>query len=97
MTLVRLVSKSTDLVITINLPHIPGQADTSAPGAVSGLLSGQGKEEDVDFGRGQYGSWVEEGIRVRDEVLRTLKIEDWGLFGDEEGQNQDDVKMEDGS
>ena len=97
MTLIRLVSKSTDIVITINLPHIPGQADASTSTSESGPLSRQGREEDVDFARGQFGRWVEEGINVRDEVLRTLEIKDWGLFGDEVRKFPEDVDMQDGS
>ena len=93
MTLVRLVSKSTDLVITINLPHIANQIDTSTPSGASGLLAGQGQREDVDFENGHFGSWVEEGLRVRNEVLQTLEIKDWGLFGGEESQKQEDVEM----
>lgn len=55
----------------------------------------QGREDDVDFAQGRFGSWVEEGIRVRDEVLRTLEIKDWELFGDDDGKVQEDVNMED--
>ena len=31
---------------------------------------------------------------VRDEMIRTLEIKDWGLFGEDERQKQDDVQME---
>ncbi|KAL8928553.1 MAG: hypothetical protein Q9208_001787 [Pyrenodesmia sp. 3 TL-2023] len=67
LTLIRLVPQSTDLVVTINIPHILGEQEPS-DGA-------------VNFEEGRYGSLVEEGIRVRDEVWRTLEVKDWGLFG----------------
>ena len=93
MTLVRLVSKSTDLVITINLPHIAGQTVTNIPSAGSGPLAGQEKVEEVDFEKGRFGAWVGEGFVLRDEVLRTLEIKDWGLFGEEDSPKREDVRM----
>ncbi|KAL8740834.1 MAG: hypothetical protein Q9190_006500 [Brigantiaea leucoxantha] len=70
LTLIRLVPQLTDLVITINIPHIPGHQESNEP---------------VDFEQGQLGSLVEDGRRIRDEIWRTLEIKDWGLFdvGDE--------------
>ncbi|KAL9028612.1 MAG: hypothetical protein Q9196_003042, partial [Gyalolechia fulgens] len=65
-----LVPQSTDIVVTINIPHIPGQQEPS-DGA-------------VDFEEGKFGSLVDEGVRIRDEVWRTLQVKDWGLFGDGE-------------
>ena len=94
MTLVRLASKCTDLVITINLPYIESQTGTSTPSAASGPLAGQGKQEDVDFEQGAFGSWVEEGMKVRDEVHRSLEIKDWSLFVDEGNQTHEDERME---
>ncbi|KAL8939892.1 MAG: hypothetical protein Q9211_002535 [Gyalolechia sp. 1 TL-2023] len=65
-----LVPQSTDIVVTINIPHIPGQQEPS-DGA-------------VDFQEGKFGSLVDEGVRIRDEVWRTLQVKNWGLFGDGE-------------
>lgn len=96
MTLVRLVSKCTDLVITINLPYIESQADTSTPSGASGPLAGPGRREDVDFEQGRFGNWVEEGLKVRDEVHRSLEINDWSLFVDGGNQTQKDEPMEEG-
>ncbi|KAL8757858.1 MAG: hypothetical protein Q9184_004099 [Pyrenodesmia sp. 2 TL-2023] len=67
LTLIRLVPQSTDIVVTINIPHIQGEQEPS-DGA-------------VNFEGGKYGSLVEEGVRVRDELWRTLEVKDWGLFG----------------
>ncbi|KAL8932525.1 MAG: hypothetical protein Q9216_006798 [Gyalolechia sp. 2 TL-2023] len=67
LTLIRLVPQATDIVVTINIPHIPGQQEPSDDGA-------------VNFEQGKFGSLVEEGVRIRDEVWRTLQVKDWGLF-----------------
>lgn len=44
----------------------------------------QEPHDQVDFEQGQMGSLVAEGMRVQDEIRRTLKIHDWGLFAGEE-------------
>jgi len=87
MTLIRLVSKSTDLVITINLPHIPAEEGINAASAASGNSSGDGSREGNEPENGPSGTPVEDGLKVRDEVLRTLTIHDWDLFGEAEGGN----------
>ncbi|KAI4098993.1 MAG: hypothetical protein LQ339_006186 [Xanthoria mediterranea] len=67
LTLIRLVAQSTDIVVTINIPHIPGHQEPS-----DGAL---------DFEDGRFGSLVEAGVKIRDEVWRSLEVRDWGLFG----------------
>ncbi|KAI4097186.1 MAG: hypothetical protein LQ344_000596 [Seirophora lacunosa] len=66
LTLIRLIPQATDVVVTINIPHIPGQQEPSDP--------------TVDFEQGKFGSLVEEGVRIRDEVWKSLEVKDWGLF-----------------
>ncbi|KAL8668126.1 MAG: hypothetical protein Q9202_000104, partial [Teloschistes flavicans] len=74
LTLIRLDPQSTDLIVTVNIPHIPGhQEPTDGP---------------VNFEQGKFGSLVQEGVRIRDEVWRTLEIKDWGLF---DGGKEDEV------
>ncbi|KAI4197607.1 MAG: hypothetical protein LQ346_002952 [Caloplaca aetnensis] len=63
----QLIPQSTDIVVTINIPHIPREQEPS--------------DGEVNFAQGKYGSLVEEGLRIRDEVWRTLDVKDWGLFG----------------
>ncbi|KAI4187580.1 MAG: hypothetical protein L6R41_002725 [Letrouitia leprolyta] len=70
LTLIRLVPQSTDIVVTINIPHIPGHQESSDGAA--------------NFEEGNFGTLVDEGVRIRDEVWRTLQVKDWGLFGDGE-------------
>lgn len=91
LTLIRLVSKSTDLVITINLPHLPAEVDAVDGTIASGTLSGGENRESVDFENRHFGSFVEEGMKVRDEVLRTLRIENWSLFGEEDHDDGEEV------
>lgn len=87
MTLIRVVSKSTDLVITINLPHIPAEEGMNTASATSENSSGDRSRKRNEPGDGPFGTLVEDGLKVRDEVLRTLIIHDWNLFGDVEGGN----------
>ncbi|KAL8732165.1 MAG: hypothetical protein Q9166_002912 [cf. Caloplaca sp. 2 TL-2023] len=67
LTLIRLVPQSTDIVVTINIPHIPGHQEPS--------------DGEVKFEEGKFGSLVEEGLRIKDEVWKSLEVRDWGLFG----------------
>ncbi|KAL8683985.1 MAG: hypothetical protein Q9186_000015 [Xanthomendoza sp. 1 TL-2023] len=66
MTLIRLEPQSTDIVVTVNIPHIPGHQEYG---------------DDMNFEEGKFGRLVEEGVRVRDEVWKSLEVRDWGLFG----------------
>ena len=68
LTLVRLKEQGTDLVVAINVPHIKGSYD----------------ETGFDFEAGKMGDLMDEALRMRDEVLRTIEVKDWGLFGAEE-------------
>lgn len=70
MTLIRLGPQSTDMSITLNIPHIPG-------GPEAALEEGG----DIDYEKGKYGPVVEEGKSIMDEVGKTLIVKDWGLFG----------------
>ncbi|KAL8966899.1 MAG: hypothetical protein Q9197_005731 [Variospora fuerteventurae] len=67
LALIRLPLQSTDIVVTVNIPHIPGQQEPL--------------NANVNFEEGNFGSLVEEGMRIRDEILKSLKAKDWGLFG----------------
>ncbi|KAI9822340.1 MAG: hypothetical protein M1827_000058 [Pycnora praestabilis] len=64
MTLIRLEGASTDIVITINVPHRKGEY----------------AEADVDLEHGKLGKDLEVAILLRDQVLRTFEIKDWSLF-----------------
>ncbi|KAL8713941.1 MAG: hypothetical protein Q9220_002087, partial [cf. Caloplaca sp. 1 TL-2023] len=67
LTLIRLIPQSTDILLIVNIPHIPGHQEPT--------------DGDVDFEAGRFGSLVEAGVRMRDELWRTLEVKDWALFG----------------
>ncbi|KJZ76193.1 hypothetical protein HIM_04275 [Hirsutella minnesotensis 3608] len=65
MTLVRLESYKTDILITINVPHIKGEYD----------------EDQVDLELGKQGKLIGDAVQHSARIWETLRIKDWGLFG----------------
>jgi hypothetical protein len=64
------VEQSTDIVITLNVPHIPGETQREAE--VSGGEEGSEKSETA--------------VRMKEAwegVVGSLEVRDWGLFGGE--------------
>ncbi|KAK5135051.1 hypothetical protein LTR08_005711 [Meristemomyces frigidus] len=66
LMLVRLEAQKTDLIVAINVPHVEGSYDESG----------------VDFEGGELGVLMGKAGGMRDEVVRTLEVRDWGLFGE---------------
>lgn len=66
--MVRLVEQKTDLIIAINVPHVAGSYESA----------------DVDPASGKHGPLLEAAMRLRERVLETFEIRDWGLFVQEE-------------
>ncbi|KAK5993121.1 putative ran guanine nucleotide release factor-like protein [Cladobotryum mycophilum] len=66
MTLLRLEKKGTDILITINVPHIRGEYD----------------EEEVDLELGKQGKLIGDAVEVSARIWGTFKIKDWDLFGE---------------
>ena len=64
LTLIRLEAQTTDIVVTVNVPHYPGRYDPS----------------EIDLEEGQPGKLIKEGMAIRDMVLQSLEVADWGLF-----------------
>lgn len=64
LTMIRLEVQSTDLLVSINVPHVPGEYK---PGT-------------VDLAASRYGPLCEAALEHRDRILKTVKIEDWSLF-----------------
>jgi hypothetical protein len=56
----RLKDKGTDIVITVNVPHYPGQY--------------------ASRGEGQPTKLMEDGELVKEKILQTFDVKDWGLF-----------------
>jgi len=64
MTLIRLEQQKTDIVITINVPHIKGSYD----------------ETEIDVEDGKQGKLLDAAVAYQDRFLPTLQIKDWTLF-----------------
>lgn len=66
LTLVRLERERTDLLITINVPHIRGEYD----------------EEDVDLQLGRQGKLIGDAVDYAAKIWETFKVKDWTLFNE---------------
>ncbi|RYO85091.1 hypothetical protein DL766_004018 [Monosporascus sp. MC13-8B] len=64
LTLVRLEREVTDILITINVPHIKGEYD----------------DEDVDLELGRQGKLIGDAVDYAAKIWATFKVKDWGLF-----------------
>lgn len=66
MTLLRLEQYKTDVLITINVPHIKGEYD----------------EDEVDLQLGKQGKLIGDAVEYSARIWESLKIKDWELFGE---------------
>jgi hypothetical protein len=66
LNLIRLEKESTDILITINVPHIKGEYD----------------EEEVDLQLGKQGKMIEDAVEYAAKIWETFKIKDWNLFNE---------------
>ncbi|KAK7960511.1 hypothetical protein PG996_011157 [Apiospora saccharicola] len=66
LTLVRLEREKTDLLITINVPHIRGEYN----------------EEDVDLELGRQGKLIGDAVDYAAKIWETFKVKDWNLFNE---------------
>ncbi|TVY24825.1 putative ran guanine nucleotide release factor [Lachnellula hyalina] len=66
LTLIRLERESTDVLITINVPHIKGEYT----------------QEEVDMEMGKQGKLIESSVEIAARIWETFKIKDWGLFNE---------------
>ncbi|KAI0205994.1 Mog1p/PsbP-like protein [Astrocystis sublimbata] len=64
LTLVRLEREHTDLLITVNVPHIRGEYD----------------EDDVDLQLGKQGQLIGDAVDYASRIWESFKVKDWGLF-----------------
>lgn len=56
----------TDIVITINVPHIKGEYS----------------EGEIDMEVGKLGKMIEDAVEHASKIWETFKIKDWNLFGE---------------
>jgi hypothetical protein len=68
LLLVRLEKQKTDIVISINVPHVPGEY----------------RKADVDLPAQKFGPHLEAATAIRQRLLETFEIKDWTLFVNEE-------------
>lgn len=66
LNLIRLEDESTDILITINVPHIKGEYT----------------QEEVNLQMGIQGKLIENAVEIAARIWETFKIKDWGLFED---------------
>jgi len=69
LLLVRLVQRETDVVITVNVPHTPGEY----------------QKQDIDLSALKLGPLLEAGQNIRQKVMETFEVKDWSLFVSAEG------------
>lgn len=67
LTLIRLKDQKTDMLVTINVPHVIGQYEAGS----------------VDLEHGKMGPLLEQAAKWRERVLETFEVKEWGLFGEE--------------
>jgi hypothetical protein len=67
LTLIRLVEWETDVLVTVNVPHVKGEFEVGS----------------MDLEKGKMGALLERAAGWRERVLETLEVKDWGLFGEE--------------
>ncbi|KAK7521572.1 Mog1/PsbP/DUF1795, alpha/beta/alpha sandwich [Phyllosticta citriasiana] len=68
LILVRLAQQKTDIVITVNVPHVPGEYP----------------KEEVDFSKAKQGPLMDAAAAIKQLILQTFDIKDWNLFVNEE-------------
>jgi hypothetical protein len=61
---VRLEKEQTDVLITINVPHIKGEYD----------------EDEVDLALGKQGELIGDAVEHAAKIWATFQVKDWGLF-----------------
>ncbi|KAL6877226.1 Mog1p/PsbP-like protein [Trichoderma longibrachiatum] len=66
MTLLRLEKEDSDILITINVPHIKGEYDA----------------DEVDLELGKQGKLIGDAVEIAARIWETFEIKDWGLFGE---------------
>lgn len=68
LTMVRLVQEKTDIIIAVNVPHIPGNYEQGG----------------VDLATGKHGQLLDQALAYREKILETFEIKDWTLFVSEQ-------------
>ncbi|KXX82400.1 putative ran guanine nucleotide release factor [Madurella mycetomatis] len=64
LTLLRLEKENTDVLITVNVPHIKGEYD----------------EDEVDLALGKQGELIGDAVEHVARIWATFEVKDWSLF-----------------
>ncbi|KAL2117553.1 hypothetical protein VTJ04DRAFT_7213 [Mycothermus thermophilus] len=65
LTLVRFENEKSDMLITINVPHIKGEYD----------------EDEIDLELGKQGKLIGDAVDYAARIWETFEVKRWGLFG----------------
>ena len=67
MMLIRLEKQESDVLICVNVPHVPGHYNNA----------------DIDLPAQKVGELLDKGGVIRQKVLETFEVKDWSVFGDD--------------
>lgn len=67
LTMIRLKDQKTDILVTVNVPHVKGSYEAGS----------------VDLEHGKMGKLLEKAVEWRQKVLGSFEVREWGLFGEE--------------
>lgn len=68
LVLIRLEKQTTDILIAVNVPHVPGEYEKDA----------------INLDQQKIGPHLEAGLAIRKHILETFEVKDWSLFGADE-------------
>jgi hypothetical protein len=68
LIMIRLEAQKTDIVININVPHVPDEY----------------KKEDIDLSAQKVGPLIGAAAEYRQRIIETFEVKDWELFVNEE-------------
>lgn len=69
LVLVRLENVQSDVLVSVNVPHVPGEYD----------------ETRIDLPAQKVGGLLEAAGTIRQKVLESFEVKDWSVFGEEGG------------
>ena len=64
LTMLRLEQQQTDVLVSVNVPHVPGEYDAAR----------------LSMEAGEWGPLTRGAMRYRDEIMTTFCVLDWALF-----------------
>lgn len=67
LVLVRLEKVESDVIICVNVPHMPGEYNAA----------------EMDLPSQKVGKLLEEGSVIRGKILESFEVKDWSVFGEE--------------